>query len=130
MRNCPAPISASTGSRAAVSDASELVDTVFNLARGYVRGAGVVVSVKTNYGPELALFRAALARSSEGQGEGSGGGLGSLVGLKAAVIVRDGHGATLATYGDPPATEPLRALAAALLAGGVIFLILRGALKR
>ena len=116
---------------AVVSKATELLDSALGLARGYVRGGGIVVAVKTNYGPELPLFRAALGRAGAGQGEaGEGGGLGALVGLKAAVIVRDGHGATLATYGDPPPTEPLRAIAAALLAGGLVFLILRGALKR
>lgn len=130
MPNSPARTGGSTRSRAAVSKASELLDDAFSLARGYVRGGGLVVAVKTNYGPEIELGRATLARGSDSQGGEGGAGLGALVGLKAAVIVRDGHGATLATYGDPPPTEPLRALAAALLAGGLIFLILRGALKR
>lgn len=113
-----------------MSKAAEFLDDAFGLARGYVRGGGLVVAVKTNYGPELEIGRATLAREGERQGGTGGAGLGALVGLKAAVIVRDGQGATLATYGDPPPTEPLRAIAAALLAGGLVFLILRGALKR
>lgn len=129
MRNYHARTGDSMRSRALVSKSTDILDSVFGLARGYVRGGGLVVAVKTNYGPELPLFKAAIARGQGGPGDG-GGGLGALVGLKAAVIVRDGHGATLATYGDPPPTEPLRAIAAALLAGGLIFLILRGALKR
>jgi hypothetical protein len=105
-----------------------LLDRALGLARDYV-GDGVRVSVKTNFGPELPVARAQLSSGGGAGGEGSPGGISGLLGVKAAVIVRNKDGEILATYGEVPKTEPWRALVAILLVAGVGFLIVRGALK-
>lgn len=112
-----------------MSRAAAALDDVLGIARSYVAGGGVRVAVKTNFGPELPVYAGELSRSGGASSGGQGGALSRLVGLKAAVIVRDGRGATLATYGDYPATEPLRAVLALLALGALGFILVRGVLR-
>lgn len=113
-----------------MSQVAAALDDILGIARSYVAGGGVRVSVKTNFGPELPVYAGQLDRGGGASG-GQGGGfsISRLVGLKAAVIVRDGRGATIATYGDYPATEPLRAVLALLALGALGFVLVRGVLK-
>lgn len=111
-----------------MSQVGDALDDILGIARSYVAGGGVRVSVKTNFGPELSVYAGELSRGASG-GQGGGFSLSRLVGLKAAVIVRDGRGATIATYGDYPATEPLRAVLALLALGALGFVLVRGVLK-
>lgn len=106
-----------------------VLDGLLGLASDYV-SSSVRISVKTNYGPELPVARAALGDGG-GSGSGAGGGAGvtGLLGLKAAVIVRNAQGDVIATYGEVPKTEVWRAVLAAALALGLVVLIVRGALK-
>lgn len=116
-------------SKASDSYLQQLLGDVVELAGEYTRGR-LRVSVKTNYGPELPVFGASLSRGQGGGVSGADGfSLSRLLGFRAAVIVRDASGRTLATYGEPPATEPLRvALLVAVLAG-LAFVFVRGVLK-
>lgn len=103
-----------------------MLDDVLDIARSYVAGGGIQVAVKTNFGPELPVYTGELRRGSQGTGQGGGFSLSRLVGLKAAVVVRDGRGATLATYGEYPRTEPLRAVLALAALAGLGFILIRG----
>lgn len=106
-----------------------LLSGVLDLAGEYV-SKGVRISIKTNFGPELPVATAALGNSGGAGGGGSrGAGIAGLLGFKAAVIVRDAQGETIATYGDPPKTEVWRALLAVAVVGGLAFLVIRGAVK-
>lgn len=96
----------------------DLTEGVLSIAGDYVRGGGVQVSVKTNLGPEIPI-----AAPGDGQG---GSPIADLVGLQAAVIVRNRDGEVITAYGDPPATDPVRAAAVALIVGGLVFVLVRG----
>lgn len=95
-------------------------DELFDIAGSYVRQGGVRVSVKTNLGPELPIF----------SGTGEGGGLASKLGLKAGVIVRSQDGSTIATYGDPAPTEPIKVIALAIVLGVIGIVLIRGVLPK
>ena len=69
---------------------------LLNIARESVTSGGVRVYVKTNYGPEVPLTG------------GTGPNLASILGIKAAVVVRDKRGNRIAGYGDYPATDVLK----------------------
>lgn len=90
------------------------------LAGDIVRSGGVRVYVKTNLGPEVAVTGTGNAQR----------GLLDLLGLKAAVVVRDRDGRRIAGYGDPPATDPFRVALLVTVAGALGFVLLRGVLKR
>jgi hypothetical protein len=102
-----------------------LLDAVIGLAGDVAGGGSVRVSVKTNLGPELEVATVDLGSSGGGGGQSTGG-LSSLFGVKAAVILRNDAGATLATFGEPPATEPLRLALLAGVALLVLVLAVRG----
>jgi hypothetical protein len=101
----------------------DLFSGVLDIAGDYVR-SGIRVSVKTNLGPEIPIYSGGL-QGADGSGSG-GGGLGGLLGIKAAVVVRDASGNTISTIGQVPATDPVRAILAALVLAGLVFVIYRG----
>jgi hypothetical protein len=113
-----------------VSEAADywqgLLGDVMDIAGDYVK-SGVRVSIKTNLGPEIPVFTG----SMDGSTGSSGGGfsVSKLLGLKAAVVVRDAKGGVIANLGSPPATEPLKAIVAALLIAGLVVLIVRGVVR-
>lgn len=77
------------------------------------------VTVKTNLGPAFTIY----------DGRAQGPGFASMVGLKASFTVHGPDGQPIATYGEPPPTEPLRvACVLALIALGA-FVVLRGATR-
>jgi hypothetical protein len=100
-----------------------LLDNILGLAGDFAGGA-LRVSVKTNLGPEFEVGAVDLAGGG-GSGSSSGG-VSGLLGIRAAVILRDSQGRLVAKLGDPPATEPWRLLAAAGAALIVVLLIARG----
>ena len=108
-----------------------LLSSGLGIAEGYVAG-GISVSVKTNYGPEIPIYSGAM---SGGASTGAGGTpsspslLSTLLGLKAAVIVRDATGRTLTTFGTPPATDPVRVGVALGIVALVALIMFRGVLK-
>jgi len=104
--------------------AQRLLEEAFGLA-GALAGEHYRVSVKTNLGPEIDLGRIDL-----GGGRTGGGAVSGPAGLRAAVLVRDQSGRAIATFGDPPATEPARVLLAAGVAALLIALLLRGLRRR
>jgi hypothetical protein len=108
----------------------KLLDDVLSIARGYVRG-GVRIGIKTNLGPEIPVASASFNAGDGGEGGegGGGGGVAHLLGLRAAVVVRDAEGGVISTYGEPPKTDPVRAVVAAVLAAGLVFVIIRGLTK-
>lgn len=95
-----------------------LAREVGTLARDALGSGALVVSVKTNLGPEIPVSG----------GEGSG--LLDALGIRAAVIVRDRSGRRIAGYGEPPATDPIKAALVFGLAGLIGFALLRGVFKR
>ena len=93
----------------------DVLTDITGLARDFVSSGGLRVSVKTNLGPEIPVFT--------GQGQG---GLAELIGFEAGVIVRDREGNLVTTYGNPPATDYVKA---AILAGAslaIIVILIRG----
>ena len=96
-----------------------IAEEVIDLAGDYVRGGGLRVSVKTNLGPELPVYNG-----------GSSGGLIDLLGIKAGVIVRGKDGGVIASYGDPPPTEPIKVVLLALVVGLIGIALIRGVLPR
>jgi len=96
-----------------------LGSTLETLAGGYLASGAVRVEVKTNLGPAFTVY------------SGSSGepGLADALGFKAAVVIRGRDGQPLASYGEPPATEPLLviayALAFAIVAAAVVAVIRR-----
>jgi len=104
------------------------LDDLIEIGTGYL-SSGVVVEVKTNYGPAIPIYTG----SSGDAGAPAGGGnpLWRLIGLKAGVVVRDRrNGNVLASYGGQPATDPVRvSIAASLLAVGVLVAV-RAIVKR
>lgn len=111
-----------------MAGASQLVDGLLGLAGDYLRG-GLRVSVKTNYTPEIPVAGVALERGGSSSSSAGRSLLGELLGVKAAVIVRNAQGAVVTTIGEPPATSAWRAALALGLLAGVCFLLVRGALK-
>lgn len=108
-------------------------DELLGIASDYVQSGGLRVSVKTNLGPEFTVATSNLV-SSGGDGSqdaagGSGGVLG-LLGVRAAVIVRDRNGNRLATYGAVPETEVWRVAVFVGIASLLTIVMLRGLLKR
>lgn len=95
-----------------------LLGEVSGIAADYVRTGGVRVSVKTNLGPEIPVY------------SGSGGSGSNLLGIKAGVIVRNRDGGVIATYGDPPATDPIRVAMLVLVVTLLGIALVRGVLPR
>jgi hypothetical protein len=90
----------------------------------------VRLSIKTNYTPEIPIATAELTAGDRGGGSaGRRSVVAELLGVKAAVIVRNQRGEIISTFGQAPKTDPVRAILALLIAGGVLFLLVRGALK-
>lgn len=107
------------------TSAQRLLDDVLGFARDFA-GARVSINVKTNLGPELAVGEATLGPSSSNSGSGAPGGFAGLLGLKAAVILRDANGRAVASFGDPPATDVARVAILGALALVLLFVIVRG----
>lgn len=82
-------------------------------------GDNVRAYIKTNLGPPIPIYTGA---------SGDGGGLLDLLGIKAGLIVTDGQGRTLATYGEPAETDPVRAAVLLLALGVSVFVLSRGIL--
>lgn len=103
----------------------QFADGVLGLAGDYVRSGGVSIAVKTNFGPEIKLASSSIAPSGApgGGGGDGGGGVLDLLGVRAAVVVRDRSGKRIAGYGDYPATEPLRVVGLVVVVAliGVVF---------
>ncbi len=112
-----------------MSSLTDLLNGALGIANQYVQ-QGITVSVKTNYGPPIQVYQGAADGSSGGSSGGSGGGGGGvvskLIGLKAAIIVQDASGNVLATYGTPPATDPVRVAVLLALVAGLGYIIIRG----
>ena len=104
-----------------------LLDGLLGIADDYINQS-VSISVKTNFAPEISLGRASLGGGASDPG-GGGISLGSLIGFKAAVIVRDADGRELSTFGEPPPTEPVRVALVLVIVAGLAYLVVRGALK-
>lgn len=108
-------------------------DEVLGIADDYVRSGGVRINVKTNLGPEFTVATSSITSGGGATGSGGGGsssdGLLGLLGVRAAVIVRDRSGHRLATYGEVPATQPWRVAALVGVVALVTVLIVRGAIK-
>lgn len=96
-----------------------LLEGALDIAGDYVR-TGVRVSIKTNLGPEIPVYSGDAGSSS------GGASIAKLLGLRAGVIVRDARGGEIARLGDVAPTEPLKAVLAALVAAGLVFVIVRG----
>lgn len=99
--------------------AGTYLDQLTALARAKVTGAGVRVYLKTNLGPAVPLYTGSTGEP----------GLLSSLGVKGGVIVTDAQGNTLARYGEPVATDPLKAGLILGALGLVGFIVLRGILK-
>lgn len=107
----------------------DLLGGLVGVAREYVAD-GVRVSIKTNYTPEIPVATAELVAGDRGGGAVARRSvLGELLGVKAAVIVRNQRGDIISTFGQAPKTDPVRVIVALALVGGVLFLLVRGALK-
>lgn len=102
-----------------------LLDGLLGVAGEYV-SQGVRISVKTNVTPEISLGTASLGGGASTDSGGGGFSLGALIGIKAAVIVRDASGNVIATYGEPPPLDPVRVVVAIGLAAGLVYLVARG----
>ncbi len=108
---------------------ADLFGGLLGVAREYVSDE-VRISVKTNYGPEIPVATAALSSGDGGSsGQARGGIVAELLGVKAAVIVRNAAGDTISTFGEVPKTDPVRLCVALAIVGGLAWLIVRGALK-
>lgn len=86
-------------------------------ANDYVTGGNVKLSVKTNYGPEVPLY--------SGSDGSEAGGVASMLGIKAQIIVRDKEGKVITTYGEPAPTEPTKAAALGMAAGVLVWILWR-----
>lgn len=86
---------------------------------GEAAAQNFAVAVKTNIAPELTIYRPS-----------SGPSLLEFLGIEYAIVVRDKQGRVVATYGEPPATDPViaAAFAAVLVIGAlaVVRVIRRG----
>lgn len=107
----------------------QFADGVLDLAGDYVRSGGVSIAVKTNYGPEVKLASSSIAPSGAPGGGGGGGGVLDLLGVRAAVVVRDRDGKRLASYGDYPPTEPLRVLGLVVVVALLGVVLVRGVMR-
>lgn len=99
-------------------NAADIGNALAGYAGRALDSGAVVISVKTNLGPEIPVTG------------GGGGGLADALGIRAAVIIRNKSGRQLAATGDPPATEPLRVALFVLVAGALGLLLLRGLVRR
>ena len=108
------------------SSAEALLSSVLGFARDYA-GENLSIAIKTNLGPEFTVASANILGSGGGLG-GSDGikGQGGLLGLKAAVIVRDSHGRSVAHFGDAPPTEYWRLILLIVAGALVLGLAVRG----
>lgn len=105
-----------------------LLSDAVGVARDYV-GSGVRISVATNYTGEIPVASAAFGGKS-GEGEAGGAGVVSRIfGLRAAVIVRNARGDVISTFGERPPVDPVRAIVAFAVVGGLVWLLVRGATR-
>jgi hypothetical protein len=81
---------------------SSLRDSLLELAGTYASSGAITAELKTNLGPAVTIYAG-----------GEDTGLLDALGIKAAVVVRR-DGKVIASTGDPPATEPLVAVALAV----------------
>ncbi len=91
-------------------------DTLTALAGEYVGSGAITAEVKTNLGPAFTIY----------SGD-AGPSLADALGIKMALVVRR-DGKPIASYGDPPATDPVLVLAYALalaLAGALLVVVIR-----
>lgn len=100
------------------TSAQRLLEDVLGFARDYA-GENLQIALKTNLGEFNIASVDLLGGKSDGAAKGSG--LAGALGLKAAVIVRDGQGRAVANFGNPPATDYSRV---ALLVGAAALLLL------
>jgi hypothetical protein len=101
-----------------VTDLSQLAKD----AATYATGGGIVVSIRTNYTPELVIY--------DGKGGSDAtkvkGLLSSLVGFRGGIVIRTRDGSTLQRFGDPAPLEHWRLAAVAVTIGLAAILITRG----
>jgi hypothetical protein len=87
----------------------------------------LAVSVKTNLGPEFGVGTVDLGGGSSSSTDSrSSAGVTGLLGVKAAVILRDDRGRIVANFGDPPATDYARVLLLGALAVALLLLVAKG----
>lgn len=94
---------------------ARLADTLQALAGEYLASGAVTAEVKTNLGPAVTVY------------SGAGGfSLTDALGIQAAIVIRK-DGEPIATYGEPPATNVVLAVAYAaalvIVAAAVVKLI-------
>lgn len=82
--------------------------------------SNIRVTLKTNLGPAVVVY--------DGRAE-QGATLADYLGIKFAVTVQSADGATIAQYGEPPATEPLRIAVLALIAATLALVFVNGLRK-
>lgn len=92
--------------------ANSLQNLLSSAAGNYLASSGLRAEIKTNLGPPVTIYNATP----------SGFSIADALGIQAALVVRDANGNVLASYGDPPATDPVlvSALALAFLATAVL----------
>ncbi len=90
--------------------------------------SGISIAVKTNLGPSFTLGGKNVnpADVASGTQPPSPPGILDLLGIKFSATAIDAGGATLFTYGDPPATSVPLVLLYTGLAAGAVFLMWRG----
>lgn len=88
-----------------------------DIATDYVRQE-VRVELRSNLLPAITIY--------SGRAKGGGPGLGSLLGIKAGVVVTGSDGRQLLEVGQPARLDPIRFGVLLLAVGGVVYLIIRG----
>lgn len=94
-----------------------IADTLRSAAGDYLASGAVRLEVKTNLGPPITLYDGGDSQSLAGA-----------LGVKAALVVRRSDGSVIASYGEPPATDPvlIATWAVALAAiGALLVLVIR-----
>ena len=103
------------------SSAQDLLNAALGFVRDYA-AENLHVSLRTNVLPEFQVSTIDLLGGDSPAGDG----VLDLLGLKAAVIVRDTRGRTVASFGEPPAIDPLRVALLLASIALVVGLIVRG----
>lgn len=94
-----------------------LSESLQKLAGEYLSSGAITAEVKTNLGPAVTVYSG-----------GGGFSLADALGIKAAIVIRK-DGEPIASYGVPPATEPVLVVllaVTAIAAGVVLFKLVRG----